>query len=190
MQYSVSLPEWTHVVLQQAKKEDWRDDQYKMQFVLNLARKNIEHKTGGPFAAAVFDTLSGECISIGVNRVMTSSNSSAHAEVVALSLAQKVLNTFDLSSQNRKLQLVVSWCPCVMCYGATLWSGIRSLVIAGDGDILRSITGFDEGPMPNQWEQEFKTRGIEVRKNILKDQAIDIFHLYMQSGAKVYNPSR
>ena len=44
-------------------------------------------------------------------------------------------------------ELVVNWRPCVQCYGATLWSGVRRLVIAGSGPELEELTSFDEGPM-------------------------------------------
>lgn len=33
-----------------------------------------------------------------------------------------------------------------------LWSGIRSLVIAGSDPAMMTITGFDEGLMPEHWQ--------------------------------------
>jgi len=62
---------------------------------------------------------------------------------MTLSLAQKILGTYDLGGPGLPVyQLVVNWLPCAMCFGATCWSGVRSLVIAGSGSELEEITGF------------------------------------------------
>ena len=60
--------------------------------------------------------------------------SSAHAEVTVLSVAQQMLGTFDLGGTGLPAyQLVVNWRPCTMCFGAVIWSGVRSLLLAGYG---------------------------------------------------------
>ncbi|MBC6938200.1 MAG: nucleoside deaminase, partial [Chloroflexi bacterium] len=134
-----------------------------MAAVIRFSRLNFENRTGGPFAAGVFERDTGRPVVIGVNRVMAHNCSSAHAEVMTLSLAQKILGTWDLGAPGLPAhQLVVNWRPCAMCYGATLWSGIRSLVIAGSGPELEQITGFDEGPIHPEWDKELAKRGIEL----------------------------
>ena len=160
----------------------------RMAAVIRFSRLNIEHKTGGPFAAGVFERDSGRRVIIGVNRVMDSNCSSAHAEVMALSLAQKILGQWDLGSAGLPAyQLVVNWRPCVMCYGAALWSGIRSLAVAGSGPELEQITGFDEGPIHPDWKSELEKRGIEVIDNILTEDAIQVFRQFRDEGQVVYN---
>ena len=67
-----------------------------MRLVIELARTNFQRDTGGPFAAAVFDEASARLVAIGVNRVVPMRCSSAHAEVMALSLAQRAAGTHDL----------------------------------------------------------------------------------------------
>jgi len=125
---------------------------------------------------------------IGVNRVVAHNCSSAHAEVMTLSIAQKLLGTYDLGGPGMPVhQLVVNWLPCAMCFGATCWSGIRSLVIAGSGPELEQITGFDEGPIHPQWEQELAKRGIELINNVLTEQAVAVYRDFAASGALVYN---
>lgn len=187
MQFTVSLPAWaieeqaklpTHIV----NLED------RMRAVIRFSRLNIEHQTGGPFSAGVFERDSGRLIVIGVNRVVSSNVSSAHAEVVALSLAQQHLQSWDLgSNQLPALQLVVNWRPCAMCYGATIWSGIRSLVIAGSDDACETITGFDEGPIHPQWQNELAKRGIELQDGLLYDDAVKVFEEFRDGGHLVYN---
>ncbi|MCU0511573.1 MAG: nucleoside deaminase [Anaerolineae bacterium] len=160
----------------------------RMAAVVHFSRLNIEQQTGGPFAAGVFERDTGRRVVIGVNRVMAANCSSAHAEVMTLSLAQQLLGTYDLGGPGMPAyQLVVNWRPCVMCYGAVLWSGIRSLVIAGSGPELEQITGFDEGPIHPDWRGELERRGIEVIDHVLTEAALAVYRQFATSGATVYN---
>jgi len=75
-----------------------------------------------------------------------------------------------------------------MCYGATMWSGVRRLLIAGDGPELEKLTGFDEGPMVADWAAQFRARGIEVVLSPLREEAIEVFRAYgARDDAVVYN---
>ena len=159
-----------------------------MSAVINFSRLNFQHQSGGPFAAGIFERDSGRLIVIGVNRVVPFNCSSAHAEVMAISLAQKRLGVYDLGAPGLPAhQMVVNWRPCAMCLGAVLWSGVRSLVIAGDGPELEAITGFDEGPVHSQWQNELAARGIEVVNNVLNEEAIAGYKEFAASEAFVYN---
>jgi tRNA(Arg) A34 adenosine deaminase TadA len=187
MEFTLSLPDW-------AVEENERLPEYipsledRMREVIRFSRLNFERGTGGPFAAGVFERDTGKRVIIGVNRVVPSNCSSAHAEVMTLSLAQKLLGTFDLGGASMPAyQLVVNWRPCAMCFGATLWSGIRSLAIAGSGAELEAITGFDEGPIHPQWDEELAKRGVELINNVLTDEAIAVYRDFAASGALVYN---
>lgn len=152
-----------------------------------LADRNWRAGNGGPFAAIVVDALSGDLVSVGVNVVLATGLSSVHAEVMALSLAQRRLGRWDLGADGADLELVVNWRPCVMCYGATMWSGVRSLVVAGAGAEVEELTGFDEGPMPDDWIGEFERRGIRVSDGVGHDEAIEVFRAFGASDAVVYN---
>lgn len=160
----------------------------RMAAVIRFSRLNFERGTGGPFAAGVFERDTGKVVVIGVNRVVPHTCSSAHAEVMTLSLAQQILGNYDLGAPGMPVyQFVVNWRPCVMCFGATLWSGIRSLAIAGSGPELEEITGFDEGPIHPDWENELAKRGIELVNNVLRDEAITVYRDFAASQALVYN---
>ena len=132
------------------------------------------------------DHATGELISVGVNVVLSTGISSGHAEVTALGLAQRRLGTWDLGA-HRDLALVVNWRPCVQCYGATMWSGVKHLVVAGDGPELEQLTGFDEGPMVPDWADQFERRGIEVVQNVGRDDALAVYSAYGAADALVYN---
>ncbi|MFY0572215.1 nucleoside deaminase [Archangium lansingense] len=160
----------------------------RMAAVIRFSRLNFQSQTGGPFAAGVFERDTGRLVVIGVNRVMASGCSSAHAEIMALSLAQKRLGSYDLGGTGLPAhQLVVNWRPCAMCYGAVLWSGVRSLVIAGEGPELEQITGFDEGPVHPQWRDELARRGVEVHQDVLREEALAAYREFAASRQFVYN---
>ena len=185
--FELGQPDWATAEL--AKLPDrFPGVEERMAAVIHFSKQNIEHDTGGPFAAGVFESISGRLVTIGVNRVVHHNCSSAHAEVMALSLAQQTLGTFDLgASKMPEHQLVVNWRPCAMCYGALVWSGVRSLVIAGSGPELEDITGFDEGPIHPDWRRQLEQRGIQVTDNVMTDAALDVFKQFRDSGALVYN---
>ena len=185
--FTLDLPDWAQTELQQLPHSLPRLED-RMAAVLRFARLNTEQQSGGPFAAGVFERDSGKLIIIGVNRVMPLNCSSAHAEITALTLAQQMLGTFDLGGPGLPAhQLVVNWSPCAMCFGAVLWSGIRSLVIAGADDAMMAITGFDEGPMPEHWRDELAKRGIELIEGLMREEALAGFREFAATGAIVYN---
>ena len=190
MHFIVSLPNW--VTEEQTKMPThFPNVEDRMRTIIRFSQLNIDHQTGGPFSAGVFERDTGKLLVIGVNRVVSSNVSAAHAEIVALSLAQQQLQSWDLGAdQLPAMQLVVNWRPCAMCYGATIWSGIRSLVIAGSDDACERITGFDEGPIHPQWQAELEKRGIELQDGVLHQDAIRVFESFRDGGHLVYNGRR
>jgi len=185
--FTISLPGWLESELKSLPLavpmvED------RVALVIRLAGLNVTHGTGGPFAAGVFETATGRCVSLGVNRVVPDSCSSAHAEIVALSLAQRRLRTYNLGGDGvPEHELVVNWRPCAMCFGAIPWSGVRSLVIAGSGPEMEEITGFDEGQVPGDWKARLESLGISVRDGVMKEEALDVFRDFARRGCTVYN---
>ncbi|MEV6346473.1 nucleoside deaminase [Actinoplanes sp. NPDC051851] len=161
----------------------------RMGLVHRLARRNHVEGTGGPFAAVVSDAATGEIISAGVNLVLLSGLSGMHAEVVALSVAQAATGSWNLGGEARPAtEITVNWRPCAMCYGAVLWSGVSRLTVAGDGPELEQLTGFDEGPMRDDWQAQLEQRGLEVVVGILRDEAVATFREYGErTDVTVYN---
>lgn len=187
MEFTLALPDWAIAEMQKLPSVMPTLEE-RMAAVIRFSQLNFENGTGGPFAAGVFERDSGKLVVLGVNRVVPSNCSSAHAEVMTLSLAQKLLGSYDLGAPGMPAhQLVVNWRPCAMCYGAVVWSGIRSLVIAGSGPELEEITGFDEGPIHPDWETELNKRGIAVVNNVLRDEAVAVYRAFAASGNLVYN---
>lgn len=162
------------------------DEQAKVRFVLSLAKQNIIAKTGGPFAAAIFNKKDNSLVSVGLNSVIKESCCVAHAEMMALMLAQKTLDSFDLSSKG-DFQLVTSAKMCMMCFGAVIWSGIKEVVYSADTDDVESLTGFDEGPVPKDYEKQLLLRGIKLISCVCQEEGRAVLKLYKDSGGLIYN---
>lgn len=159
----------------------------RMQFVISMVSENIKRKTGGPFAAAVFNRETGELVAPGVNRVVPLNCSIAHAEMVTIGLAQQRLSTFDLGAAGLPpLELVTSTEPCAMCLGAIPWSGIRYLVCGATDSDARGI-GFDEGAKPENWVDDLTSRGIHVETGICREAAGKVLQSYANSDGTIYN---
>jgi tRNA(Arg) A34 adenosine deaminase TadA len=158
-----------------------------MLFVIELAQKNISHGTGGPFGAAVFERATGKPVAVGVNLVVRSSCSHAHAEMVAIALAQHRIGSYTLSVPgSQEHELVTSCEPCAMCFGAIIWSGITRLVCGASSSDAQSA-GFDEGPKPQKWIEELEKRGIEVVTGVCKIEAERVLKNYIDAGGIIYN---
>ena len=168
------------------------DDTSRTQWAIDLVRRNIEDKTGGPFAAAIFEESTGECVAAGVNLVVTAGTSVAHAETVAIMLAQRGAGSYDLAGNpERRYSLYATGQPCIMCFGVIWWSGVTRLVCGARGEDVESITSFREGPLPPNWPELLSKRQhvpIEVVRDVARDAACDALRAYIAAGYPVYNP--
>ncbi|GHH65784.1 nucleoside deaminase [Promicromonospora soli] len=179
-EYRIALPPWVRDELADVPDRIPEPDD-RMRLVHRLADRNWREGNGGPFAALVAESETGRIVSVGVNVVLGSGVSSGHAEVVALGLAQTRRGAWDLGGAGTPAhELVVNWRPCIQCYGAAMWSGVRALVVAGEGPELEEITTFDEGPLGDDWAEQFERRGIRVVKDVLRDEALDVFRAYRE----------
>lgn len=182
---SLALPDWVAELLP-AASHSYTSDEERMGLAIDLARHNVQHG-GGPFGAAVFDSDSGILLAPGVNIVVSSKWSGAHAEMVAIAIAQQVAATHDLgSNETLRYELVTSCEPCSMCFGATPWSGVHRLVCGAAEADARAI-GFDEGPKPTDWAQALQSRGIDVKQDVQRQQANQVLQEYAQRGGLIYN---
>ena len=184
----VSLPSWIERFIETAPNS-FPGEEEQMRFVIALARGNVRHGTGGPFAAAVFDGK-GRLVAPGINMVTASNCSVLHAEIVALMLAQKALARYDLGDGGKqRFDLVATTEPCAMCFGAVPWSGVRHLVCGARDEDARAI-GFDEGPKLPDWVSALSSRGITVRRDVLREEATAVLREYVAAGGVIYNAGR
>lgn len=184
-QISFNLPDWLIAYQQQYQTSLSLEDQ--MAFVIEASRQNIARQTGGPFAAAIFEIDTGRLVALGVNLVTSEGLSILHAEMVAITLAQRCRGNYDLGDSSQPaLSLVTTTEPCAMCFGAIPWSGIRRVVTGAADSDARAI-GFDEGPKPDDWIKALNERHIDVITGILRHEAAAVLASYLDMGGDIYN---
>ena len=178
----LALPAWIAGEIDFSQAHE--DDTSRMQMAIGLASRNVELGSGGPFGAAIFRNGS-ELLAVGVNRVVPQQCSVAHAEIMAFIGAQARVGRYRLNDDGARYSLVTSAQPCCMCYGASFWAGIDEIVIGARAADVMELSEFDEGPLPADWVGELERRGIAVRRDVLRDQARQVFELYRtQAGAR------
>ncbi|HSJ97543.1 MAG TPA: nucleoside deaminase [Myxococcota bacterium] len=186
---ALRLPPWIRGFLRRQPGR-FPDADSRMRLAIGLAAENGARGTGGPFGAAVFERASGRLVAVGVNRVEPSGLSHAHAEMLALALAQRARGTWDLgASGGPRHELVSSSEPCAMCFGAIPWSGVAALVCGARAADAEAI-GFDEGPKPARWVAALERRGIAVARDVLRGEARAALAAYAAAGRAIYVPAR
>lgn len=102
-----------------------------------LGRAGMEAREGGPFGAVIVrdDTVIAE----GWNRVTSTLDPTAHAEIVALRRAASACGHFELPDAT----VYASGEPCPMCWAACRWARVYRIVYASDRSAAAAI-GFDD----------------------------------------------
>jgi tRNA(Arg) A34 adenosine deaminase TadA len=181
----VDYPGWVPEVI--GRTTTYPDDEAKMRLAIALSRANVEHGTGGPFGAAIFEKVSGRLVAVGMNSVVRLNNCTLHGEMVAFMMAQHVVGAFSLSAPGLPVHELFTSCePCAMCLGATLWSGVRR-VVYGAGRADASRLDFEEGPVFPASYKYLEDRGIEIVRDLLRDEARSVLELYRAKNGKIYN---
>ena len=182
-QVHLTLPAWAHDAIDTATV--YASDEEKVALAIELSRRNVDAGSGGPFGAVVFGP-EHRVIAVGVNRVMPHTCSLAHAENMAYMLAQQRLQTPRLNDRVAPVTLASSSQPCCQCYGATVWAGIDRLLIGARAEDVMELTEFDEGPLPADWVGELNKRGIEVVRDVCREDARAVLRTYGEMGGDRY----
>ena len=181
----IEYPDWVDSVV------DWNrayvSDEDRMRLAIDVARENVLRGTGGPFGAAVFEAESGRAVSVGMNSVVRLNNCALHGEMVAFMMAQQRVRSFTLNAPGLPEHHLYTSCePCAMCLGATLWSGVRR-VVYGAAREDASLLNFEEGPVFPESYAYLEARGIQIERNLLRDDARAVLELYRARSGKIYN---
>ncbi len=113
------------------------DHRELMERAIDLSEEAVELGRGGPFGALI--ARAGEIVSEGYNRVPSSNDPTAHAEIVAIRGAAAALDRFDLSG----CILYTSCEPCPMCLAASYWARLDHIYFANSRSDAAAI-GFDD----------------------------------------------
>ncbi len=181
----VEYPDWVDSLVEWDKPYTTDDD--RMRLAIAVSRMNVEHETGGPFGAAIFEAESGRVVAVGMNSVVRLSNCTLHGEMVAFMMAQQKVGSFSLNGPGLPAHELHTSCePCAMCLGATLWSGVNR-VVYGAAREDASLLNFEEGPVFPESYEYLEERGISIVRNVLRDEARAVLELYRSKAGKIYN---
>lgn len=154
-----------------------RDHSFFLKRAVQLGREGVESNSGGPFGAVI--VKDGEIIGEGCNRVTSSNDPTAHAEVVAIREACSKLNTFQLEG----CTIYCSCEPCPMCLGAIYWARPAMVVFSSDHNDAAEI-GFDDAFLYREFEKEVGEREIQF-KRIALPEAEELFRLWDSKEGKI-----
>lgn len=124
-----------------------------MKKAIQLSEEKMQAGVGGPFGAVIVKDQ--KIIAEGWNKVTSSNDPTAHAEVVAIRKAAEVLGTFDLSG----CEIYSSCEPCPMCLSAIYWARLEKIYFANTRFEAAKI-GFDDNFLYEEVVKPIETRTI------------------------------
>jgi guanine deaminase len=148
-----------------------------MQEAIHLAEEGLRAKHGGPFGCVI--VRKGEIVARGNNRVTSTNDPTAHAEVTAIREACRDLGTFQLSD----CELYTSCEPCPMCLAAIYWARIPTVYYANTRADAAAI-GFDDDFIYQQIPLPSEKRTIKMQA-LLREPALATFRAWAAMSDKV-----
>ncbi len=148
-----------------------------MRRAISLASQNVRDGLGGPFGSVV--VKDGEIIGEGVNRVTSSCDPTAHAEMLAIRAASAKLSNFDLSG----CEIYTSCEPCPMCLSAIYWARIDRMFY-GNTIVEADAIGFSDEFLYKEIALPVAERKLEATR-LLEDEALESFNLWTKMEGKI-----
>ena len=148
-----------------------------MRAAIRLARDRMRHGEGGPFGAVIVrrDRIVGR----GWNRVTSTNDPTAHAEVTAIRDACRRLKTFRLED----CEIYASCEPCPMCLAAIYWARIGRIFHAGTRRDA-AAAGFDDDLIRREMARPVSRRKIPTRQ-LLRVDALKVFKEWGEKPDKI-----
>ena len=126
-----------------------------LRHAIRLSAERMREGAGGPFGAIV--VKDGEVISEGWNRVTSTNDPTAHAEVTAIRRACEALDDFSL-----KGCVIYTNCePCPMCLSAIYWARLDRVYFASSREDAAAI-GFDDALIYGEVSKPIEDRIIPM----------------------------
>lgn len=152
------------------------EQQDYMHKAISLATSNVDNN-GGPFGAVI--VRDGKIIATGVNRVTANNDPTAHAEVMAIREACRLLGTFSLEGCT-----IYSSCePCPMCLSAIYWAGISELYY-GNTKADAAAIGFDDNFIYEELAKPYSERSLKCAQ-MMRDDARQTFRKWDAKSDKI-----
>jgi guanine deaminase len=144
---------------------------------IQLSIENVTSGRGGPFAALV--VKDGEVIGEGTNLVTSVNDPTAHAEIVAIRRACRVLGTFQLAG----CEIYSSCEPCPMCLGAIYWARPERVFYANSTEDAMAA-GFDDARILEELKLPPSRRRIPMI-HIMQAEALAAFQAWQAKPDKI-----
>jgi len=144
------------------------NDERFVREAIALARNGMDRNEGGPFGCVI--VKDDEVIGRGNNRVTSSNDPTAHAEVVAIREACQALGSFQLDG----CTIYTSCEPCPMCLGAIYWARPDRIVYAATRADAADA-GFDDQLIYDELPLPAGQRRIVTESNVLRQEAQAVF---------------
>lgn len=141
-----------------------------MQEAIDMAKKGMQNNEGGPFGAVV--VKNGEIIGRGNNKVTSTNDPTAHAEVTAIRDACDRLDSFQLDD----CELYTSCEPCPMCLGAIYWARPKAIYYACTKKDAAEIN-FDDDFIYKEIATPIPERKIKTVQ-IMREEGLEAFKLW------------
>ena len=148
-----------------------------MNEAITLSQNGVRNNEGGPFGCVIVkdDVIIGR----GNNKVTSSNDPTAHAEVVAIRDACKNLGTFQLEG----CEVFTSCEPCPMCLGAIYWARPKAVYFANTREDAASI-GFDDSMIYEELGIDLDKRKIPII-NIGREDALKVFEEWQKKDDRI-----
>ncbi|MEO7539334.1 MAG: nucleoside deaminase [Pyrinomonadaceae bacterium] len=153
------------------------NDRQFMSQAIELAKQGMAANAGGPFGAVV--VKDGEIVGRGNNRVTSTNDPTAHAEVIAIREACKALGTFQLDG----CSIYTSCEPCPMCLGAIYWARPEKVFYACTRDDA-AVIGFDDNFIYEELEKANDEREM-ILVSLMRDEALEVFNSWAAKPDKI-----
>ncbi len=153
------------------------DNNYFMLRAIALSRDMMRAGRGGPFGAVV--VKDGHIVAEGYNQVTSANDPTAHAEVVAVREACRLLNTFSLKG----CEIYASCEPCPMCLSAIYWARLDRIYYANSRDDAARI-GFDDAHLYAEVGRAVEQRQVPIVR-LLGDEALAAFQEWEEKPDKI-----
>jgi guanine deaminase len=148
-----------------------------MREAIRLARQGMEEGAGGPFGAVV--VKDGAIIGRGYNRVTSTNDPTAHAEVLAIRDACGALGHFQLEG----CTVYTSCEPCPMCMGAIYWARPAQVYYACTREDAATV-GFDDEHIYEELDLPLDKRHLPIHQ-LLREEAFTVFKKWNEKTDKI-----
>lgn len=153
-----------------------REEQF-MSAAISLSRQGYMNNEGGPFGCVI--VKGDQIVGRGNNRVTSTNDPTAHAEVVAIRDACTNLGTFQLDD----CEVYTSCEPCPMCMGAIYWARPKVVYYANNRADAAHI-GFDDSMIYDELTASLDQRKIPIIP-LSRDKALAIFEEWKNKTDKI-----